>query len=218
VTTAAPVRYPFGHGLSYTTVETSDLQVRAVGNDRATVSLTVTNTGSRPGRHVVQVYVATTAGPVRRPARELRAFRKVSLEPGESRTVTLDLDRRAFAHWDVRESDWVVAPGEYTVQIGRSSADVVAEATLALTGDEIVPELTLTSSVAEWFEHPIVGAELLKGFLAALPGDAAENNDSLLQMIGSMPMRRFVSDFGQAIDAAELERLLATAQAARDAG
>jgi beta-glucosidase len=218
VTTEAPVRYPFGHGLSYTTVETSDLQVRAVGNDRATVSLTVTNTGSRPGRHVVQVYVATTAGPVRRPARELRAFRKVSLEPGESRTVTLDLDRRAFAHWDVRESDWVVAPGEYTVQIGRSSADVVAEATLALTGDEIVPELTLTSSVAEWFEHPIVGAELLKGFLAALPGDAAENNDSLLQMIGSMPMRRFVSDFGQAIDAAELERLLATAQAARDAG
>jgi beta-glucosidase len=72
------------------------------------------------------------------------------------------------------------------VQIGRSSADVVAEATVILVGDDVVPELTLTSSVAEWFEHPVVGARLLEGFLAALPGDAAENHGSLLQMIGSM--------------------------------
>jgi beta-glucosidase len=217
VTTEAAVRYPFGHGLSYATVETSDLQVRATGDDRATVSLTVTNTGSRPGRHVVQVYVATTAGPVRRPARELRAFTKVALEPGESRMVDLELDRRAFAYWDVREHAWVVAPGEYVVQIGRSSADVVAQATVTLAGDDVVPELTLTSSVAEWFEHPVVGAELLKGFLTALPEDAAENHGSLLRMIGSMPMRRFAADFGSAVPDGELDRLIATAQAARDA-
>jgi beta-glucosidase len=217
VSTQAPVRYPFGHGLGYTTVETSDLQVAATGADTATATMTVTNTGDRAGRHVVQVYVATTAGPVRRPARELRAFTKVSLEAGESRTVSLDLDRRAFAYWDVRESGWVVAPGEYTVQIGRSSADIVAETQVTLAGGDVVPELTLSSSVAEWFEHPVVGADLLKGFLAALPGDAAENNGSLLQMIGSMPMRRFASDFGQALDDGELDRLIALAQAARDA-
>jgi beta-glucosidase len=216
VTTEAAVRYPFGHGLSYTTVETSDLQLRATGDDRATVSVTVTNTGSRGGRHVVQVYVATTAGPVRRPARELRAFTKVSLEPGESRTVDLELDRRAFAYWDVREHGWVVAPGEYTVQIGRSASDVVAEAAVTLAGDDVVPELTPQSSVAEWFAHPVVGADLLKGFLAALPDDAGANHDSLLQMIGSMPMRRFAADFGAAIPAGELDRLIATAQAARD--
>ncbi len=105
--------------------------------------MTVTNTGPRPGRHVVQVYVATTAGPVRRPARELRAFTKVSLQPGESRTVSFELDRRAFAYWDVREHGWVVAPGEYAVQIGRSAADVVAEAGVTLAGDDVVPELTL---------------------------------------------------------------------------
>jgi beta-glucosidase len=216
VTTEAAVRYPFGHGLSYTTVETSDLQLRATGDDRATVSVTVTNTGSRGGRHVVQVYVATTAGPVRRPARELRAFTKVSLEPGESRTVDLELDRRAFAYWDVREHGWVVSPGEYTVQIGRSASDVVAEAAVTRAGDDVVPELTPQSSVAEWFAHPVVGADLLKGFLAALPDDAGANHDSLLQMIGSMPMRRFAADFGAAIPAGELDRLIATAQAARD--
>jgi beta-glucosidase len=215
VTTDSPVRYAFGHGLSYTTVETADLQVRATGDDRATASVTVTNTGRRPGRHVVQVYVATTAGPVRRPARELRAFTKVSLEPGESRTVSFELDRRAFTYWDVREHGWVVAPGDYTVQIGRSASDVVAEAGVTLAGDDVVPELTLESSVEEWFAHPMVGAQLLKGFLAALPEDAAEMHDSLLQMIGSMPMRRFAADFGAAIPAGELDRLIATAQAAR---
>jgi beta-glucosidase len=215
VTTGASVRYPFGHGLSYTTVETSDLQVRVTGDDTATVTLTVTNTGERAGRHVVQVYVATTAGPVRRPARELRAFTKVSLEPGESRMVTLDLDRRAFAYWDIREGGWVVAPGEYTVQVGRSATDVVAGTTVSLAGDVIVPELTLHSSVGEWFAHPVVGAQLLEGFLAALPGDAAELNRTLVQMIDSMPMSRFVADFGGAIPPGELDRLIAAAQAAR---
>jgi beta-glucosidase len=216
VTTDVPVRYPFGHGLGYTTVETSDLQVRSTRDDGASVTVTVTNTGPRPGRHVVQVYVATTAGPVRRPARELRAFTKVALQPGESRTVSFPLDRRAFAYWDVREHGWVVAPGEYTVQIGRSATDIVAAAGVALAGDDVVPELTLSSSVAEWFAHPVVGAQLLEGFLAALPGDAGELNESLLQMIGSMPMRRFAADFGAALPAGELDRLIATAQAARD--
>ncbi|WP_346618469.1 glycoside hydrolase family 3 C-terminal domain-containing protein [Blastococcus montanus] len=210
-----PVRYPFGHGLSYTTVETGGLQVTATGDDTATVTVTVTSTGARAGRHVVQVYVATMAGPVRRPARELRAFRKVSLAPGESRTVSVDLDRRAFAHWDVREDRWLVAPGEYTVQIGRSATDVVAEATVTLAGDVVVPELTLGSSVMEWFSHPVVGAQLLEGFLATMPEGAGEMHDGMLQMIGSMPMGRFAADFGSAVPPAELDRLMAEARAAR---
>jgi beta-glucosidase len=215
VSAERPVRYPFGHGLSYTTVETTDLRVRTTGDDGATVSLTVTNTGDRAGRHVVQVYVATTAGPVRRPVRELRAFTKLSLEPGESRTVSFELDRRAFAYWDVREGGWIVAPGEYTVQIGRSAADVVAEATVTLAGDDVIPELTLHSSVAEWFEHPVAGPQLLEGFLATMPEGAAEMHAEMLQMIGSMPMRRFAADFGAAIPSSELERLIAAARAAR---
>ncbi len=210
-----PVRYPFGHGLSYTSFRTTDLQVRTRGADRATVTVTVTNTGERAGRHVVQVYVATDAGPVRRPARELRAFTKVSLAAGESTTVAVELDRRAFAYWDVREHDWVVAPGEYRVQVGASAADVLDERTVTLAGDDLVPELTMQSSVAEWFEHPVAGPQLLAGFLAAMPDGAAEMHEGMLQMIGSMPMRRFTADFGSAIPTAELERLMADARAAR---
>ncbi|MBM7805149.1 beta-glucosidase [Geodermatophilus bullaregiensis] len=215
VTVDRPVRYPFGHGLGYTTVETGDLRVTATGDDSATVSVTVTNTGNRAGKHVVQVYVATTAGPVRRPARELRAFTKLSLEPGESRTVDLDLDRRAFAYWDVREHGWVVPPGEYTAQVCADAAEVLAEETVTLAGDTVVPELTLGSSVAEWFGHPVVGTPLLEGFLASMPDGAAEVHEGMLQMIGSMPMRRFAADFGAAIPPAELDRLVAVARAAR---
>jgi beta-glucosidase len=129
--------------------------------------------------------------------------------------VTLELDRRAFAYWDVRESGWVVAPGEYTVQVGRSCTDIVAEQPVTLTGDTVVPELTLSSSVAEWFEHPVAGPQLLAGFLATMPDGAAEMHEGMLQMIGSMPMRRFAADFGAAIPLAELERLMAAAAAAR---
>jgi beta-glucosidase len=129
--------------------------------------------------------------------------------------VAFELDRRAFAHWDVREHDWVVAPGEYTVQVGASAADVIDGRTVTLAGDDLVPELTMQSSVAEWFAHPVAGPQLLAEFLAAMPDGAAEVHGGMLQMIGSMPMRRFTADFGAAIPAAELERLMAAARAAR---
>ncbi|MGY1643519.1 glycoside hydrolase family 3 C-terminal domain-containing protein [Geodermatophilus sp. SYSU D00703] len=217
-TLGRPVRYPFGHGLSYTTFETTDLQVAATGDDTATVSVTVGNTGGRAGKHVVQVYVATTAGPVRRPARELRAFVKVALEPGESRTVELELGRRAFAYWDVREGGWVVAPGEYTVQVGTSALDVVAEAGVTLAGDDLVPVLTLDSALGEWVAHPVVGAALVEGFDSWLPDlrpPSTEAGLGMLRMVSSMPMRRFVADMGASIPAGELDRLLDRAAAAR---
>src|SRR4051812_31171352 len=183
-----PVRYAFGHGLSYTSFGTTGLTVEATGRDTARASVTVTNTGERAGKHVVQLYVATAAGPVRRPARELRAFTKVALEPGESRPVQLDLDRRAFAYYDVIENGWVVAPGEYAVQIGASALDVVAEAALPLEGDDIVPVLTLDSSVHEWFNHPVTGSDVLKLFLDQMPAGVAEAGGDaslLMTMVGS---------------------------------
>ncbi|MGY1661745.1 glycoside hydrolase family 3 C-terminal domain-containing protein [Geodermatophilus sp. SYSU D00705] len=213
-----PVRYAFGHGLSYTTFTTADLQVVVTGDDAARLSVTVANTGDRAGRHVVQVYVATSAGPVRRPARELRAFTPVLLAPGERRTVTVDLDRRAFAYWDVRERGWVVAPGSYTVEIGASAVEVLAAATVTLAGDDLVPALTLDSSVAEWLAHPVVGPELVEGFalwLPDLPPPSTEAGRGMLRMVGSMPMRRFVTDLGASVPAGELDRLVARAAAAR---
>lgn len=200
-TVGTPVRYPFGHGLSYTTFATSDLTVEATGDGTARVTVTVANTGRRAGRHVVQVYVATTAGPVRRPARELRAATKVALGPGEARTVTLDLDRRAFAYRSVPDGRWLVAPGEYVVQVGQDAATVVAEAPLVLTGDVVVRELTLESTLAEWAAHPVVGPTLMAELAADLPGGVAPDPD-VLRMVGSMPMGKVAAMLaGPAVDA-----------------
>ena len=197
----------------------TDLRVEVTGDDAATASVTVTNTGDRAGAHVVQVYVSTTAGPVRRPLRELRAFTRVVLGPGESREVVLELGRRAFAYWDVVESGWVVAPGEYAVQVCADAETVLLEETVTLAGDELARVLTMDSSVAEWFAHPAAGPALVEALNATMPADAASPADQamMLQMIGSMPMRRFAADFGAALPTDLLERLVAETAAARTA-
>ncbi|WP_182905909.1 glycoside hydrolase family 3 C-terminal domain-containing protein [Microbispora sp. H13382] len=195
-TAERPVRYPFGHGLSYTTFATSGLRVVRTGDYTATVTVTVTNTGGRAGKHVVQVYVATTAGPVRRPARELRAFTKVALAPGESRTVTLLLGRRAFAYYDVPLGRWVVAPGDYTIQIGENASSVVAETTIGLDGDAAVPVVSLDSTLGEWLSHPHAGPALLKVLTAGRSERPAEHDADGLRMASSMPMGRFLTFAG----------------------
>jgi beta-glucosidase len=211
-TVGLPVRYPFGHGLSYTTFTTGDLTAEVTGPDTARASAAVTNTGGRAGQHVVQLYVATTAGPVRRPARELRAFTKVSLEPGETRTVTLDLDRRAFAYYDIRAAGWIVAPGTYTLQIGENAATMAGEAAITLTGDLVIPELTLDSTVGDWFTHPIVGATLLDELTAGMTDEQRSGlpaDPDLLRAVASMPIRQALRMLGGAVPEATLQRLMA---------
>ncbi len=126
-----PTRFPFGHGLSYTSFVIGEPEIVDDG-DRVTVSVAVTNAGGRRGSEVVQCYVGPPQ-PSRlvRPPRELKAFAKVTLDPGEQTIVTLDLDERAFAYWDPgnpRSEDstpgWRVDPGTYTIHVGRSSADI----------------------------------------------------------------------------------------------
>ncbi|MBZ3905495.1 glycoside hydrolase family 3 C-terminal domain-containing protein [Streptomyces griseiscabiei] len=209
-TTGAPVRHPFGHGLSYTTFEVGGLSVETTGDDSVRAAVTVTNTGARAGKYVVQVYVATQAGPVRRPARELRAFTKVRLEPGESRTVAFDLGRRAFAYYDVQGAGWTVAPGDYLVQIGENAEQVIAETSVSLAGDAVGQELTLESTLGEWIAHPVVGATLLQELTAALPDDQGSrmgDRPELLQAVRDVPMKRVTGLAGDALDAT-LERLM----------
>jgi len=211
VTAGVPVRYPFGHGLSYTTFRTDAVEARAVGDDAVDVEVTVTNTGDRAGKHVVQVYVSTTTGPVRRPLRELRAFEKVSLEPGETRRVALRLDRRAFAYWDVEIGDWVVPGGAYAIEVGDDASSVVAAQTVTLTGDAIVRELTMESTVGDWFGHPVVGPQLMAGLAASMsPEQAAqaEQNADGLRMVESMPMQQFLVFTNGAIPIEALEQLI----------
>ena len=210
-TVGIAARYPFGHGLSYTTFSTTDLTVDVTGSDTARATVTVANTGDRAGAHVIQVYVATGEGPVRRPVRELRAFTKLHLQPGESRTVSLDLDRRTFAYWDVEQPGWAVAPGRYAVQICQDAATVTAERTITLTGDVRVRELTLESTVEEWYSHPAVGPALLADLAAGVPADRGipAVTPELLRMIGSMPMQKVVDMLGDAVPASTFDQLMA---------
>lgn len=128
--TVAP-RFPFGHGLSYTTFEMSRLHVERT--DRLVrVSVDVTNTGARPGQEVVQVYVHKLDTGIDRPDRELRAFAKLAIDPGQTRTVTRDLTPRAFAHWDVSSHGWQIEPGEYDILVGASSRDIRQRARVSL--------------------------------------------------------------------------------------
>lgn len=204
-TVGLPARYPFGHGLSYSTFDVGALCVEVTGDDTVRVSVTVTNTGDRAGSHVVQVYVSTSAGPVRRPRRELRAFAKLRLESGETQTATMELDRRAFAYWDVERDGWVVAPGEYTVQVCENAATVTLRESVTLHGDHLVDALTMESTVEQWYTHPVVGPALLAEFA---PGaDASEQAPEMLRMVGSMPMRTVVAMLGDAAPVAKLEQM-----------
>ena len=118
--------FPFGHGLSYTTFEYGDLEItpRMTRDGNVEVSLNVTNTGDRAGAEVVQVYVADTHSAVPRPPKELKGFARVRLEPGETRRVTIKLDRRSFAYYDTGRNGWAVAPGVFGVLVGRSSTAI----------------------------------------------------------------------------------------------
>ena len=119
--------FAFGHGLSYTNFEYSGLSVTpSTGNlnQPITISFEIKNAGHREGAEVAELYVGDSHSSVPRPVKELKGFAKVSLKPGESRRVTLMLDRRAFSFYDVKKSDWSAEPGEFSILIGSSSDNI----------------------------------------------------------------------------------------------
>ncbi|MFD5183617.1 glycoside hydrolase family 3 C-terminal domain-containing protein [Streptomyces sp. NPDC058372] len=205
------VRHPFGHGLSYTAFEASGYQVTQTGPDTAQATVTVTNTGDRVGKHVVQVYVAAPKRPVSSPARELRAFAKVALGPGESTTVTFDLDRRAFAYWDITLDSWTVVAGTYHVQLCENAHDVLVSVPLGLAGDRLTKPITLDSTVGEWFGHPAVGPALTEAVRVGLTEEqaaAADDSADAMRMVDSMPMRQFLGFLPVPLPEGVLEQLM----------
>jgi beta-glucosidase len=132
--------FPFGHGLSYTTFSYANLVVSPNGASTATdprynASFDVSNTGTRAGAAVAQVYVTDGHSRVARPTKELKGFAKLTLQPGETRRVTVPLDLRSLAYYDVAGKQWRAEAGTFTVRVGGSSADLSLAAPLQLARD-----------------------------------------------------------------------------------
>lgn len=131
------VRFPFGHGLSYTSFAYGKLALSSntmQPGGEITVSVDITNTGDRAGKEIVQLYVQDNTGTVMRPKKELKGFERVALEPGETKTVTFVLDERAFAWYNTDIWDWYAANGDYTILVGRSSRAIECMAQVTFTG------------------------------------------------------------------------------------
>lgn len=145
-----PVRYPFGHGLSYTTFDYSDLEA-----DRRQVRFTLTNSGAVDGAEVVQVYISSKLSKLPRPKRELKAFQKVSLKAGESRRITIDFDDKTFRYFNADTGSWEIETGHYAIEVAASAEDIRLSTTIRLIGtDAPVPDITEPAlPEAKWSEE-----------------------------------------------------------------
>lgn len=132
--------FAFGHGLSYTTFKYSNLSAPArTADGRIEIAFDVTNTGSRAGADVAQVYVSEKAPKLPRPPKELKAFSKVSLQPGETKQVTVALDPRAFSYYDVRSKEWRAEAGDFEVLVGHASDAIDLRANVRLAKALLTP-------------------------------------------------------------------------------
>ena len=204
------VLFPFGYGLSYTEFAYSNLRLDKESmkdSEELKVSVDVTNTGSVEGKEVVQVYVAGGRKDKVRPARQLRAFQKVSLMPGETKTVEFTLGKRAFAEWNAQIHDWYVPDGVYEIQIGRSVTEIVAEETVNVSSTTLLkPHFTINSPMGDMLQHP-VAAPVLKKAMAELMGkerasrmesteadeSGALNSQAMQASMMATPMRSMIS-------------------------
>lgn len=202
------VAFPFGHGLSYTTFTYSNLSVSSselTDQDCITVSADVTNTGTCAGKEVVQLYIGDRTGSCRRPEKELKGYEKIFLEPGETKTVKMVLDKRSFAWFHTKIHDWYAATGDYEILIGASSRDIRLKTVVHLTSTQVLPlNITPNTPMGDLIEDPRsrdFGLSLKKkldeffcgsGADAKLSDDESEEDLMGDAIAASMPIRNAV--------------------------
>ncbi|MEH3076921.1 MAG: glycoside hydrolase family 3 C-terminal domain-containing protein [Quadrisphaera sp.] len=216
-TRRAPVAFPFGHGLTYTTFLYEELDVEVTGSGAGTglrVGARITNTGRVAAAEVVQVYVSDPEASVARPDSELKAFARVELEPGQSRTVSFELDARALSYWSSVQRRWVVEGGAFEVRVGASARDVRLRETVHVTGEDLTPPVAVEAEISTWLEHPVAGPALREvlareggGFLGML------EDPTHGEMFRAIPLVRMARFPGFPATEAELDEIAARAGA-----
>lgn len=215
------VRFPFGYGLSYTTFAYSNLKLSAAqikDTDTLTVSVDVTNTGSMAGKEVVQLYVSDVESTVIRPVKELKGFDKVDLQPGETKTVTFTLGKRAFAYWNTQIHDWHVESGEFRILVGKSSRDIQLEETVTVESTVKLPvHFTLDSTFGDLMQDK-KAREILEPMMKLdMVGGQEEDSDVTASAISSemmeammkyMPLRGVLSFSSGKVSLEQLQGLL----------
>ncbi|HSK87290.1 MAG TPA: fibronectin type III-like domain-contianing protein, partial [Anaerolineales bacterium] len=200
-----PVLFPFGYGLSYTKFEYRNPKVSAQtfkDTDGLTVTVDVTNTGSFAGKEIVQVYVHDQKSGLVRPPKELKGFAKVELQPGETRSVSIQLDQRAFAYYHPEYRQWITEDGDFDILIAASAADIrhTLKVTLEST-TRLQCILDKESTIREWMADPR-GKAVFGSFYAQIEaqsrkmfggGDERYGNESaigmdIMDMMNDMPL------------------------------
>ncbi|WP_340400478.1 glycoside hydrolase family 3 C-terminal domain-containing protein [Paenibacillus sp. FSL H8-0079] len=210
--------FPFGYGLSYTTFEYADLKVdrtELTDQDEVNVHVRVTNTGDIAGKEIVQLYVSDVESTVIRPVKELKAFVKVALEPGESEVVSFTLNKRSFAYYNVDMKDWHVETGEFEIQVGSSSRDIHVHTRVNVESTAtFLPTYTRNSTLGDIQRDP-AHKQLLEQALQQFQeasgfggDDAGDHADMMDAMMKYMPLRALVAFSGGAMTEEAMNELL----------
>lgn len=194
-----PVLFPFGYGLSYTQFTYSNFRcerTKFTESGGTEVLVDVTNTGKMAGKEVVQLYVSKRDSRFIRPVRELKGYEKVSLRPGETKTVHFTLDARAFALWHEQLHDWFVESGEYELQLGRSARDIAERLCVQVKGEKEERQTFTINSRLGAIMHTKLGKKFLDGLglkeaLSAMSGagDGVMTDGMMASIIEDMPLR-----------------------------
>lgn len=212
------VLFPFGYGLSYTDFTYDNLRLskqEATDSDTITVSVDVRNVGQRAGAEIVQLYVHNPDGEEIRPEKELRNFAKVFLEPGESKTVTMELNGRAFSYYHTGIHDWYAEDGEYEILIGASSRDIRLKQSIQITSTKQIPfvagDTTTWADVELFAKDPSVLDHIqdVSGFTS----EDRVNDDSLgagvdemmATMFADTPLHSILSFSGEELKYADIQ-------------
>jgi beta-glucosidase len=212
-----PVSYPFGHGLSYTSFDYTDLATDVTGRAEddslvVSVSCRVVNTGPRAGREVAQLYLHDPECAVARPPRELKGFAKTAvLEPGQGELVSFELSARDLSYWSARQHGWVLEGGTFELSVGASSRDLRLTGTVEVTAPPVPVRLDGMATLQEWLAEP-ASAALLREAVGYLPDGSPRGilgDEEMIRVIGNFPLASLAAFPGLGIDQPTVDELIA---------